>query len=64
MSILTHPRTYVYTREDGVRCHQQMCGPWSGDEYEHPDDPNWLPGADWPYAWRLSPDGEWHEPAA
>jgi len=58
MRALTTPHTYVYTRKDGIRCHQQWCGPYSGDETEHPDDPNWTPPDDWPYEWTDLDDKE------
>lgn len=45
------PTTYIYTRSDGVRVHQQAWMGHLGVEYEHPNEPNWLPPAGWPYQW-------------
>jgi len=50
-SALVTPRTYVYTRPDGVRCHVNAAGPIIGTEYEHADDLHWTPPTDWPYEW-------------
>jgi len=42
-------RTYIYFREeDGKLVHCNASSGFIGKEYEH-DDPDWQPGADWPY---------------
>ena len=47
--MLDRGRTYIYIRPDGVCVHVNAIGGAIGQEYEHPDNPNWQPPENWPY---------------